>query len=134
MRIAAELGETESGRDLMGLGDYYRHAAIPKPELRAMTKKRRDKRNAQNERACREITRKRDGGKCRIPGCKESAQHWCHIQARSLSKARRFDTANTLWLCADHHALQHAGEISISGNADLEIVITGDVDKLRFRL
>lgn len=113
---------------------YYTTCAIPKPEPRCLTKKRRQKMDAKNERACREITRKRDKGRCRIPGCIERAQHWCHIQARSLSKARRFDTANTLWLCADHHRLQHAGDITISGNADEEIIVTGNIDLLKFRL
>jgi hypothetical protein len=34
----------------------------------------------------------------------------------------------------EHHQLEHAGVISISGNGDEEIIITGDVDALRFRL
>jgi len=113
------------------LGEWYRQAGIPKPEPRVVAKTRRDKQDAKNERACREITRKRDKGKCRIPGCTEHAQHWCHIVARSLSKKRRFDTANTLWLCVEHHRLQHAGVIHIAGNADTEIIVTGDIDRLR---
>ena len=112
----------------------YEGLASPKPEPRVIAKLRAKKWDAKNERACREITRKRDHGKCRIPGCKERADHWCHIQARSLSRARRYDTANTLWLCADHHRLQHAGEITISGNADVEVFVTGNIDLLRFRL
>lgn len=41
---------------------------------------------------------------------------------------------NLCSLCVDHHALVHAGEIQISGNADEEIIVTGNVDALRFRL
>ena len=39
--------------------------AIAKPEPRCVTKLRRDKIDARDERACREIVRKRDGGRCR---------------------------------------------------------------------
>lgn len=42
--------------------------------------------------------------------------------------------ANLVSLCHEHHQLRHAGVIHISGNADDEIIVTGDVDRLRFRL
>jgi len=108
--------------------------AHPKPEIRAVLKKRRQKWDAKQERACREITRKRDHGKCRIPGCAEYASELHHIVPRSQSKRRRWLTSNCVWLCKDHHALRHAGIIQISGDADQEIIVTGDVDRLRFRL
>ncbi len=108
--------------------------AIPKPEPRCVTNKRRDKIDARDERACREIVRKRDGGKCRIPGCLERGVEAHHIVFRSKSKARRWDPANLVSLCQDHHRLRHAGVIHISGNADEEIIVTGDVDRLKFRL
>ena len=114
--------------------DYYRTCAIPKPEPRCVTKKRRDKVDARDERVCREIVRRRDMGKCRIPGCLERAVEAHHIVYRSKSKARRWDPANLVSLCHEHHQLQHAGVIRISGNADEEILVTGDVDSLRFRL
>jgi len=108
--------------------------AIAKPEPRCVTKKRRDKLDAKDERACREIVRARDKGRCRIPNCNERATEAHHIVYRSKSKARRWDPANLVSLCADHHRLRHAGVIHISGNADDEIIVTGDVDRLRFRL
>lgn len=108
--------------------------SIPKPEPRCVTNKRRDKADARDERACREIVRKRDGGKCRIPGCIERAAEAHHIVYRSKSKARRWDPANVLLLCRSHHQLRHAGVIHIAGNADEEIIVTGDVDRLKFRL
>jgi len=114
--------------------DYYRTCAIPKPEPRCVSKKRRDKIDARDERACREIVRKRDGGKCRIPGCIERAVEAHHIVYRSHSKARRWHPANLVSLCQDHHRLQHSGVIRISGNADDEIIVEGDTDALRFRL
>lgn len=116
------------------LGDYYRNAPIAKPEPRCVTKKRAQKLDAKDERACREIVRARDKGRCRIPNCSERAVHLHHIVYRSKSKRLRWDPRNLVSLCADHHALEHAGEITISGDADQEIVVTGDVDKLRFRL
>ncbi len=114
--------------------DYYRTCAIPKPEPRAVTKRRAEKIDAKNERAAREITRKRDKGKCVVPGCKDAAQHLHHIVYRSHSKSQRWRTSNLCWLCPDHHRLEHAGTISISGDADGELEITGDIDLLKFRL
>jgi len=108
--------------------------AIVKPEPRCVTKKRRDKIDAKDERACREIVRKRDKGKCRIPGCLERGTEAHHIVYRSKSKARRWDPANLVSLCQDHHRLRHAGIITISGNADGEIIVTGDINRLKFRL
>lgn len=113
---------------------YYTTCAIPKPEPRCVTNKRREKLDAKDERACREITRKRDKGKCRIPGCSERAEHLHHIVYRSKSKRLRWRTENCVWLCVDHHRLEHAGEITITGNADEEIIVEGDKDKLKFRL
>ena len=112
----------------------YSGFAIPKGEPRCVAKARAKKLDAKNERAAREITRKRDKGKCRVPGCKEPAQHLHHIVYRSQSKAKRWQTGNLCWLCVDHHRLEHAGKISISGDADQELIISGDVDALRFRL
>ena len=108
--------------------------AIAKPEPRVVTKKRRDKIDAKDERACREIVRKRDHGQCRIPGCTERASEAHHIVYRSKSKAKRWDPSNLVSLCPSHHRLRHAGVIHVSGNADEEIIVTGDVDRLRFRL
>lgn len=116
------------------MDDYYRTCAIPKPEPRCITKKRKQKTDARDERACAEIVRQRDGGKCRIPGCLERGTEQHHIEYRSRAKGRRFDPANRITLCKDHHDLRHAGVIHIAGNADEEIIVTGDVDRLRFRL
>jgi 5-methylcytosine-specific restriction endonuclease McrA len=114
--------------------DYYRTCAIPKPEPRVVTKTRRAKLDAKDERAAREIVRKRDGGKCRIPGCLERATELHHLVYRSKSRGLRWHPANLVPLCREHHQLEHAGVIQISGNADEEIVITGDVNRLKFRL
>lgn len=118
----------------MTLGDYYRSAPIAKPEARCVAKKRNQKLDAKNERAAREITRSRDKGRCRIPGCTEHATELHHIVPRSQSRKKRWETSNLCWLCKDHHALRHAGVIQVSGNADEELIVTGDVDRLRFRL
>jgi hypothetical protein len=106
----------------------------PKPEPRCVLKARAKKWDAKNERACREMTKARDKGRCRIPGCTERATELHHIIPRSQSKKRRWDTSNVLWLCHEHHQLRHGGAIKISGSADQEIIVTGDVDRLRFRL
>lgn len=132
--FAVANARAEFGGKPVSLGDYYRSAPIPKPESRAFTKKRRDKLDAKDERAAREIVRKRDHGRCRIPGCTERAVHLHHIVYRSKSKRLRWLPANLVSLCQSHHQLEHSGDITISGNADDEIIVTGDVDKLRFRL
>jgi hypothetical protein len=113
---------------------YYQDCPIPKPEAGCITKKRMAKIDAKNERACREITRKRDLGKCRVPGCIDRALHLHHIEYRSASKGKRWLTSNCVWLCLGCHQLLHAGEIRITGNADEEIIVTGNIDALRFRL
>lgn len=113
---------------------YYQDCPIPKPEAGCITKKRMAKMDAKNERACREITKKRDLGKCRVPGCIDRALHLHHIVYRSASSKRKWATSNCVWLCADHHKLEHAHEIRISGNADEEIIVTGNLDALKFRL
>ena len=114
--------------------DYYRTCAIAKPEPRCVAKRRAQKDDAKDERGARAAVRSRDQGRCRIPNCHERSVHLHHIVYRSKSKRLRWRTENLVSLCADHHALEHAGVITISGNADEEIIVTGDVDRLRFRL
>jgi len=117
----------------MPLGPYYRRCAIPKPEIRAVTRKRRALQDAQAERICRDVTRKRDHGRCRIPGCRGGARALHHIVYRSTSRIGLWQTRRVCWLCVDHHRLEHAGAITIAGNADRPggLVITGDVNLLR---
>lgn len=96
------------------MDDYYRTCAIPKPEPRCVTKKRRDKLDAKDERACREIVRARDKGRCRIPNCHERSVHLHHIVYRSKSKRLRWVPSNLVSLCVDHHRLEHIDR-SVSG-------------------
>lgn len=105
-----------------------------KPEPRVVTQKRREKVERSNERACREIVKARDQGHCRIPDCRNRDVEMHHIVYRSKSSKRKWDPANNCLLCREHHQLRHAGVIQIGGNADEELIITGDVDALRFRL
>jgi 5-methylcytosine-specific restriction endonuclease McrA len=114
---------------------YYQTCPLPKGEIRAVTWKRRDKQDAQAERACRKIVKRRDDNRCVIPRCRKFGAHMHHIVYRSKSKGLRWATSNNCLLCTDHHRLEHAGEITITGNADAALVITGDVDRLtRVRL
>lgn len=86
----------------------------------------------QDERDCRDIVKKRDKGKCVIPGCKEKSDHLHHITYRS--KGGKWRSGNICSLCASHHQMVHLGKIQIEGNADDELKITGDVAALRFKL
>lgn len=118
----------------MGIDMTVKGLGNPKPEPRAVTRKRNAKLDAKAERAAREIVRKRDGGKCRIPGCGEKATELHHIVYRSKSRGLRWRPENLVSLCRGHHQMEHAGVIAISGNADEEIIVRGDIDRLRFRI
>lgn len=110
---------------------YYQTARFPKPEISAVALKRRDLKDAQAERACRKFVKRRDDNRCIIPRCRQYGQHLHHIVYRSKSRGLRWATSNNCLLCVDHHRLEHAGEITIRGNADRTLVITGDVDLVK---
>lgn len=113
----------------------YSQCAIPKGTPRVLEKKRKRKIDAQAERICRVAVRCRDKGRCRIPNCNErDIVEMHHIVPRSRSSKLKFATSNNILLCRAHHRLRHAGVINITGDGDGEIVITGDVDALKFRL
>lgn len=114
---------------------YYQRCPIPKPEIGALTRKRRDLKDAQAERACRKVVKARDHNRCVVPRCGRWGAHMHHVVYRSKSKGLRWATANNCLLCTTHHQLEHAGEITIRGNADGRLVVTGDVDLIaRVRL
>ncbi len=107
---------------------------ICKPEPRVITKKRQEKLDQRNERSCREIVRARDKGRCRVPNCNNRDCEMHHVVPRSRSSKLKWEPANNCLLCKDHHRLRHAGKIQITGNADEELIITGDLDCLKFRI
>jgi hypothetical protein len=113
---------------------FYQTCRHPKPPIRAVGWKRRDLLDAKAERLCRAFVRKRDNKRCIIPRCQKYGSHMHHIVYRSKSKGLRWATSNNCLLCVDHHRLEHAGEITIRGNADKQLVITGNVDALNIRL
>jgi hypothetical protein len=114
----------------------YSVFAIPKNGGRLVVEEKRSKRLSHDdaERICREAVRKRDHGKCVIPGCKEAAAHQHHIVYRSRSRALKYAHGNRCSLCVAHHQLVHGGKITISGNADDHLTIEGDKALLKFKL
>lgn len=82
----------------------------------------------------RKAVRKRDGVRCSVPGCRDAGVHLHHIVYRSRSKKLRWATSNLCYLCVAHHQLEHGGKISISGNADDELIVVGDRKYLEFKL
>jgi 5-methylcytosine-specific restriction endonuclease McrA len=74
----------------------------------------------------REHCRVRDRGRCRVPGCAAVSRDLHHLVYRSHSVALQWDPANLISLCAAHHALVHAGDLEIAGNADHVIEVTGN--------
>lgn len=103
-----------------------------KPEPRLLKKKAQKLDLAAQERQCRADVKRRDKGKCRIPGCKEAAHHHHHIVYRS--RGGKWRAENICLLCASHHRLVHDGLITISGNANEELIIHGDRKFLEFKL
>ena len=108
--------------------------AHPKGALRVEVKREQRVKDESLEDKARKAVRKRDGARCSVPGCRESGVHLHHIVYRSKSKALKWASSNLCYLCVAHHALQHAGKISISGNADEELIMKGDRKWLAFRL
>lgn len=128
------MGDVARDRGAEGGVSYYQTCALPKGELRAVTFRKRDLKDAKAERACRKVVKRRDDNRCVVPRCRNFGKHMHHIVYRSKSKGLRWATSNNCLLCVDHHRLEHAGEITIRGNADKTLVITGNVDALKFRL
>lgn len=109
--------------------------AFPKAgKLRVEVKRQKRVDDESQEREARAFVKKRDKGKCVIPGCKKAGQHLHHLTARSRSKAHRWFTSNLCLLCVGHHGLVHGGRIRISGDADVQLAITGSKKDLAFRL
>ena len=109
--------------------------AFPKAaKLRVEVKREKRLDDASQEREARAFVKKREKGKCIIPGCKEAGPHLHHITPRSKSKAKRWQTSNLCLLCPGHHAMVHAGRIAISGDADVHLDIKGSKKDLAFKL
>ncbi len=124
--------------DLSGLGTLVeaetRRRAEPKYRVPLQIEEKRTKRLTKDEaeRICRAAVKKRDHGKCVVPGCKETSAHLHHIVYRS--KGGKWKSENICSLCVAHHALVHAGRITITGNANEHLTIKGDKKDLRFKL
>lgn len=110
----------------------YSQFAIPKGTPRIVDRIQKKKDLAQQERDCRAAVRKRDKGKCVVPGCKEAAPHMHHITYRS--RGGKWRSGNIASLCVKHHQMVHAALIQITGDADEHLTITGDRKYLRFNL
>jgi hypothetical protein len=66
--------------------------------------------------------RKRDGGRCRFPGCERQIRQIHHIE--HWSHGGTTDGCNLAGLCWHHHHLVHEGDWTIEGNADGELTFT----------
>lgn len=119
------------------MGISYDGLAFPKAkdgDLRVERKRAKRLTDQEMEREARRAVRARDGFRCAVPGCRERGGHLHHIVYRSRSRRLRWATANLCFLCPGHHAMEHAGKITISGNADEHLTITGDKAALSFKL
>lgn len=106
--------------------------SIPKGTPRVESKRASRLSKAELDRTCRIAVKKRDKGRCVVPGCKEASDHLHHITYRS--KGGKWRTENICSLCSAHHQLVHLGKIDIEGNADVHLTITGARKYLAFRL
>lgn len=105
---------------------------FPKPRARVLDRLKYKRDLAAQERACRIAVRKRDKGKCIVPGCRDASKHLHHVTFRS--RGGRWRTENIASLCVQHHQMVHAHLITISGNADEHLTIEGETNLLRFSL
>jgi len=112
----------------------YSVLALPKGPLRVDEKRAKRLTDESLEAAARKAVRARDGKRCAVPGCRDAGVHLHHIVYRSKSKKLRWATSNLIYLCLAHHRLEHAGRITISGNADEHLTITGSKADLSFKL
>lgn len=109
----------------------YSVFAIPKGRPRILDRIEQKRDLEKRERDCRKDVKKRDKGRCVIPGCREASQHMHHIVYRS--RGGKWRSGNIASLCVTHHQLVHSGLIQIAGDADVHLTITGDMKYLRFK-
>jgi 5-methylcytosine-specific restriction endonuclease McrA len=108
--------------------------AFPKGKLRVEAKREKRLTDESLEAQARRAVRRRDGKRCTVPGCRDDGIHLHHIVYRSRSKKLRWATSNLCYLCRAHHELEHAGRITIRGDADVHLEILGDKKDLAFKL
>ncbi len=108
--------------------------AFPKGQPGVALKRAKRLTDESQEDVARKAVRKRDGRRCAVPGCREDGVHLHHIVYRSKSKKLRWQTSNLCFLCTAHHAWEHAGKITITGNADEELVVKGERKYLAFKV
>ena len=116
------------------MGVDYSEFKFGKGKLQVEAKREKRLTDDSLEDIARKAVRRRDGQRCAVPGCREHGAHLHHIVYRSRSKKLRWATSNLVFLCVAHHRLEHAGRITISGNADEELLINGKKADLKFKL
>lgn len=112
----------------------YSVLPLSKGTPRVLSKQTAKRDQAKAERECRQQVKARDKGRCVVPGCTNRDVEMHHIIPRSRSSALKWATSNNCLLCRAHHQLRHNGLIQVSGNADDEVIVTGEKKYLEFRL
>ena len=90
--------------------------AVPKHRPRVLDRMEQKRELAKQERACRAAVKKRDKGRCVVPGCKKKSAHLHHLVFRS--QGGKWQPSNIVSLCVEHHQFVHARLLTITGNAD----------------
>ena len=116
------------------MGIDFSVLAHPKGPLHVEDRRTKRLTAAELEDRARRIVRARDGQRCAVPGCRAHGAHLHHIVYRSQSRRLKWHTSNLCFLCVAHHQLEHGGKITITGNADEHLTITGDKKALSFKL
>ena len=74
-------------------------------------------------RAVRRAVFRRDGGKCRVPGCRHAVYTDVHQLVRR-SEGGKHSLDNLVTLCAAHHHATHHGSLIVSGAASSHLSFT----------
>lgn len=117
------------------MGVDYSGFAFPKARQLRVEEKREKRLTDEREERGAKGELSKAGRRCVVPGCLERSNlHVHHLVRRSQSKAQRWQLSNLCYLCAAHHALEHAGKIHVERNEHGELVVTGERKYLEFKL
>lgn len=102
----------------MSLRDFYQTCRFKKGAPPAVRKIRKQRDEQAEIKACYAEVDRRDGRRCRFPGCRRAMKIHHHIEYRSTAdRAVKHTPANVTSLCVEHNGWVHGGLVSVEGKA-----------------